>query len=530
MRPTMNHKPFTWRQRTYYLTGFTFTAVLANLLFGAGHPDYDARAGATYWINIKATSAHTLSGGKINAKKGETINLTVTGISNGATWTVPISPTPVVTGVTFSNNGELDKGASTESIKNFSWKTDSSSNSTTFTFPTRLEHREMNMVNSGPKCTECPSTKITINLTDAAPSVLAAAPDLSGNTVLKYPYSPGKTISFDVVAAGKSTPVTNVSINVTADERISSEVTVGELQALSGNIWKRRVSWTPSSSMPWQPADRLRAPSYTVNMTAVDSGPGTPMQSTTSIVFSPDIPQPVKGVLTGSALNDTLDATLYATAPTSLVGLAGDDTYVINKTTTKVTEAANKGTDTIISSVTYTLPTNVENLTLSGTVAINGIGNAVNNVITGNSASNSLTGMAGNDTLIGNEGNDILIGGAGNDTLTGGDGADIFVLDTAANATTNRDLIQDFVAGSDKIRLKATTFSKIGKTLTADRLWIKTAGGSAQGTTAYLVYDPVTGILAYDTDGNGKVAAIPIATLGSSSHPATLSISDLVLG
>ncbi|MFN5892883.1 MAG: hypothetical protein ACK45Z_09650, partial [Dolichospermum sp.] len=71
-----------------------------------------------------------------------------------------------------------------------------------------------------------------------------------------------------------------------------------------------------------------------------------------------------------------------------------------------ITENANEGTDTIQSSATYTIATNVENLTLTGTAAINGTGNALNNVITGNSANNTLDGGLGNDALIGGLGND----------------------------------------------------------------------------------------------------------------------------
>ena len=59
-----------------------------------------------------------------------------------------------------------------------------------------------------------------------------------------------------------------------------------------------------------------------------------------------------------------------------------------------------EGTDSVNASVTYTLSDNVENLTLTGTSAINGTGNASDNVLTGNSGANSLTGGAGNDTYI----------------------------------------------------------------------------------------------------------------------------------
>ena len=109
----------------------------------------------------------------------------------------------------------------------------------------------------------------------------------------------------------------------------------------------------------------------------------------------------------------------------SMTGGAGDDTYVVDNTGDQVIELANEGNDTVKSSITYALGNNVENVTLTGTAAINGFGNALDNVMTGNSAANYLAGFDGNDTLKDNGANDILQGGQGNDTLTDSGGQNL---------------------------------------------------------------------------------------------------------
>jgi Ca2+-binding RTX toxin-like protein len=119
--------------------------------------------------------------------------------------------------------------------------------------------------------------------------------------------------------------------------------------------------------------------------------------------------------LNGEGGNDTLEGN---EGIDTLIGGAGDDTYIVDTTTDIITEVANNGNDTIKSSVTFSLAalTNIENLTLTGNIAINGTGNTGDNIITGNSANNTLNGESGNDILDGNEGIDTLIGGIGNDT------------------------------------------------------------------------------------------------------------------
>jgi len=77
---------------------------------------------------------------------------------------------------------------------------------------------------------------------------------------------------------------------------------------------------------------------------------------------------PGNDTFNGGAGNDILNG---GAGIDTLIGALGDDIYIVDSTTDTITENANEGTDTIQSSVTLTLSTNVENLTLTGTTAIN---------------------------------------------------------------------------------------------------------------------------------------------------------------
>ena len=76
--------------------------------------------------------------------------------------------------------------------------------------------------------------------------------------------------------------------------------------------------------------------------------------------------------LNGLAGNDVLDG---GAGNDTMAGGPGDDLYVVDSSSDIVSEAANEGTDTVQSPVTWTLGINIENLSLTGTSAINGTGN-----------------------------------------------------------------------------------------------------------------------------------------------------------
>ncbi|MDM0010118.1 calcium-binding protein [Variovorax sp. J22G73] len=255
--------------------------------------------------------------------------------------------------------------------------------------------------------------------------------------------------------------------------------------------------------------------------------------------------------IVGNAGNNLLNG---GAGTDTMAGGLGDDTYVVDVATDVVTEAANGGTDTVQTALSYTLGANVENLLLTGSAAMTGTGNGLANVLTGNSADNTLNGGVGADTMVGGAGNDTYVvdnigdvvtenggagtdlvqssvtyaisaniealmltgtaainatgnatantltgnsgantldGGAGADTMVGGAGNDIYVVDSAADVVT--ELASE---GTDMVQ------SSVNHTLAANVESLTLTGTSAINGTGNTTANALTGnAMANTLDG-----------------------------
>ena len=136
--------------------------------------------------------------------------------------------------------------------------------------------------------------------------------------------------------------------------------------------------------------------------------------------------------LYGSKYNDSMYGDSSVTV--KMYGGLGDDIYYLYSSKNKAVELPNEGVDTISTWMSYTLPANIENLTVTGDGRY-AFGNSDNNIITGGS------------------GQQTLDGGAGDDVLKGGSGADIFIISEGNGS----DLILDFGV-QDQVRLDGYGF------------------------------------------------------------------------
>jgi hypothetical protein len=123
------------------------------------------------------------------------------------------------------------------------------------------------------------------------------------------------------------------------------------------------------------------------------------------------------------------------------------DVFVVNSSSDVVTVGASGTNDTIEASANYTLPTNVQYLTLTGTSAWSATGNSALDLIVGNSGADTLTGgsgiaaleggrTAGSDQIKASSNQAALIAGAGSSTLTGGAYKDFYAAGLVSDSIT----------------------------------------------------------------------------------------------
>ena len=147
----------------------------------------------------------------------------------------------------------------------------------------------------------------------------------------------------------------------------------------------------------------------------------------------------------------------------SLVGGDGNDTYVVDNVGDVVDETTGSGADLVQAAASFDLSTvlgDVENLTLTGSAAVNGTGNGLANTIIGNSGANIIEGKGGADTLD---------GGAGLDTVS-------YASSAAGVTVTLTGAVASLGTGGDAQGDSIKNFENITGSVFADTLTGDTAG------------------------------------------------------
>jgi len=244
--------------------------------------------------------------------------------------------------------------------------------------------------------------------------------------------------------------------------------------------------------------------------------------------------------LTGGSGNDTLygyagdDRLDGGLGTDTLYGGVGNDTYVVDSLSDTIVENANEGTDTVETAITYSLAAlaNVENLTLTGANAIDGTGNALDNVIRGNAAANTLNGGTGSD---------MLYGGAGDDTYVIGDAhAKVIELVGEGNDTVQAS-VNYSLAGMSNIETLQLTGSAVSATGNGEHnTLIGTAGSNVldgagggdtlqggAGNDVYYVRNAADVIVENANEGTADTVLATVSyTLNANAQVERLAASD----
>jgi len=361
------------------------------------------RTGAT---TNPLTVNYTIAGTATNGTDYATIGTSVTFAANSATAIVTVNPTA---DTTIENNETVALTLATGTgyiIGTTTAVTGTITNDDVATVPNiTLAVAPASVIENG-----TPNLVYTFTRTGATTSALTVTYSIGGTATNGTDYT---TIGSSVTFAAGSTTAT-VTVDPTADTTIEANETValtlatgtgytiGTTTAVTGTITNDDFPSISINDITVIEGKDLTAPltlslsspspqTITVNytITAVDATANLDYTTSTgTLTFAANS---TTATLSIPILNDNLNEE--------------DESFFItlsNPTNATLNLDANIGeviiSDTLQSSLTRTLPANVENLKLIGTAAINGTGNAGNNVLTGNSGNNTLAGLAGNDT------------------------------------------------------------------------------------------------------------------------------------
>lgn len=134
--------------------------------------------------------------------------------------------------------------------------------------------------------------------------------------------------------------------------------------------------------------------------------------------------------------------------------------------------------------------------------------------LSGSSISDVLVGSIGSDFINGRAGSDWLHGGWGLDFLYGGDGSDAFVFSVQSPfywaSRQKVDHIIDFTPGKDHIVIGDIFLTRDVEDFDDGAFAV---GRTAQDADDRVLYDPGSGLVSYDMDGQGGRSAVRLAKL-----------------